>query len=108
MFKKAKQPTLLQQRVSAIGQKPPSVATVRKRDRVAKRQNTWQQCWLKGSMGFQISCILVDYSSSGARLRFHSHQSIPNQVTLFCPALGMKKKAKRVWVESGDMGLKFI
>jgi len=108
MFTKAKPPTLLQRRVKEIGQRLPSVVTVKKTARSAKRHGTWQQCWLKGSMGFQISCILIDYSTSGARLRFRSHQNIPKRVTLFCPALGIKQNARRVWVQNGDMGLEFI
>jgi len=79
-----------------------------KHPRTKLRAATWNQCTICTTEQYAFSAILLDYTETGARVRFRSHDILPAQVELKVAALGMSAKAEVVWQDKGDAGLRFI
>jgi hypothetical protein len=75
--------------------------------RTCPRIDSWLQCVISSDERFRISAIMIDHAEGGARIRFRSHESLPNKVTLIVPALGINRTCNVAWRERGDAGLQF-
>lgn len=92
----------------AAAQQNPSQSELRRNKRNLQRTETWQRCILVGDMGQRLDGILLDYSQSGGRVRFRTHQSLPQSFTLSVPTLGINHRVRTVWQSHGDAGLAFV
>lgn len=100
---------------SLIGRaiKPASTAPARAPKRPQEyrhtvRTNTWQQCVLSSDSGYRVAGIVLDHSHTGARVRFRSHEMLPECVTIIVAGLQIKAQARVVWQDKGDAGLMYI
>lgn len=78
----------------------------RKIPRSEERKEMWQKCALLVSAEYWIDAIILDRSTNGARVRYRSHEVLPDQVRVKCGALGMDQLMTLVWQNKGDAGLK--
>lgn len=80
----------------------------RSNTRRLSRLNSWAQCIISAPGGVNVAGIVVDHSTSGARVRFRGHEVFPDQVTLIVPTLGLKRQVEVVWRDRGDAGLRYL
>ncbi len=72
------------------------------------RESSWQRSTLQFDNGYRIDAIILDYSEDGVKVRFLSHERLPDTVTLKSASLGINRKVRTVWQNRGDAGLVFI
>ncbi len=56
--------------------------------------------------GLELSCLIVDHSATGLRLRLERNLALPDQVQVIDIARGMAFDAQVVWRKGQEAGLK--
>lgn len=98
----------VQQVLRTAEEKGASLSQFRRNKRAHPRTETWQRCIIVSDEGQRIDGILLDYSQSGSRVRFRTHQSLPHSMTLNVPTIGINHRVRTVWQSHGDAGLAFV
>jgi len=57
--------------------------------------------------GEAISCTVMDFSDSGARIRFEGASEIPKTFVLWMPKKGMRYTAEVMRIEGDEIGVRF-
>lgn len=107
--KKSRVARILERAVGTGSSKLPFNPVIGKQDsRLQSREDTWHQCVMVADDGYRVSAVLVDRSATGARVRFRSHEALPQRVTLIVAALGIQKDMDVAWQDRGDAGLRLL
>lgn len=104
MFKK-KQNSIPAERLNLALTRSKSLRTVSPR---ADRTQTWAVCYIVDPQGDRVEGIMIDYSSSGARIRFRHRTAFSGRVRLQSPKLRLDRLAEIVRNEVYDIGVRFI
>ena len=56
--------------------------------------------------GLELSCLIVDHSATGLRLRLDRNLALPNRVQVIDIARGVALEAEVVWRKGQEAGLK--
>lgn len=72
------------------------------------RTSTWQRCTIAFGGEHEINAIIMNYSKTGARVRFRSHEVLLSEVRLKSSALGIDARMRVAWQHKGDAGLRRI
>ena len=76
-----------------------------------KRQHramVYREVTVSYNSGYRRSCVALDYSAAGIRVRFPSNEHLPPQVYLHARAVGLEGPARVVWQEGSEAGLALI
>lgn len=73
----------------------------------AERVSTYADCTVYYAGAYAVSGILVDYSASGARIRFRHRHALPDCVRIVCPRYNIDRDARVVRRLDFDVGLQF-
>lgn len=95
-------------RIARITAKLSSLSGVRSNAREKPRSSGYNVCEIKGAGLPPTSCLVADRSDSGLRLRLHSPISLPDEMTLTIPTLGISGVVKKRWVHDLEVGVQFI
>ncbi len=104
MFKK-RQNSIPADRVNLALRRARPLRTVSPR---ADRTQTWAVCYVIDPQGDRVEGIMIDYSSSGARIRFRHRTAFAERVRLQSPKLRLDRLAEIVRNEVYDIGVRFI
>lgn len=74
----------------------------------AERENCYKEIHVISSTGYHTRGIVIDQSDSGIRIRFQSHESLTDYVTLNCPELNIKGAGRVAWQDGVDMGIEIL
>ncbi len=72
------------------------------------RKNTWSVCTISNDGEGGREAVIVDVSRTGARVRFQGRGSLPSVVHIKSSRLGLNRKARVIWQDNCDVGLRFI
>lgn len=76
--------------------------------RKAKRQDAWAVCSVISREGHRVDGVMLNLSTSGARVRFRSRSSLPEVVRLSSSRYKVNRLAEVIWQDTYDAGLHFI
>ncbi len=74
----------------------------------AERLSSFADCKVYYAGAYAVSGILVDYSASGARIRFRHRHALPERVRIVCHQYNIDCDARVVRRLDFDVGLQFI
>lgn len=74
----------------------------------ADRAQTWAVCYVFDPYGDRVEGIIVDFSSSGARIRFRHRTTFAGRVRIQCPKLRLDHLAEIVRNDVYDLGVQFV
>lgn len=95
-------------RVARIAAKLSSASAAPSKARTTPRSRGFNVCEIKGAGLPPTSCIVADRSNSGLRLRLYSPISLPDQMTLTVPTLGVSGVVKKRWAHDLEVGVQFV
>lgn len=55
----------------------------------------------------EVSCVLDDFTTDGARVRLSAHETLPPIVILEIRLAGLRRRARVVWQKENEAGLEF-
>ena len=88
---------------------PPISHKQKSEDRSEPREKVYRFGRLRLATGAAISCVVLDLSRSGARVRFEdAAEGLPELVTLEFEASGVAKRARVAWERDKMAGLQFL
>ncbi|MEM6412005.1 MAG: PilZ domain-containing protein [Pseudomonadota bacterium] len=111
LFGKSKQKlstARMQQVLRSAEQQTEAHSQIKRNKRSYPRMEIWQRCVIINDEGHRLDGIILDYSQSGSRVRFRTHQSLPPEMILNVPTMGINHRVRTVWQSQGDAGLAFI
>ena len=73
----------------------------------ADRENSFMEVQVVTGHGYKRQGVAIDVSSTGARLRFHTSESMPSPIRLKIPKIKMDCEAEVVWHKGVDVGVRF-
>lgn len=73
----------------------------------AGRENAFMEVVVVTEYGYKRQGVAIDVSETGARLRFHTAESMPPRIRLKIPKLKMDCLADIVWHKGVDVGVRF-
>ena len=73
----------------------------------AERLNSFMEVYVITEFGYKRQGVALDVSDSGARLRFHTSESMPSRIRLKIPKLKVDCLADVVWHKGVDVGVRF-
>lgn len=86
---------------SAVDDVPPEL-------RQSEREGAYRVVSVTYPSGYIRKGIVVDLSSTGARVRFSERGELPDKITLRIEGLSGRREAETVWQETHDAGLRFL
>ncbi len=95
-------------RVARIAARLSSISHAHSKARTTPRSSGYHVCEIRGAGLPPTSCIVADRSNSGLRLRLHSPISLPDEITLLIPTLGISGVVKKRWVHDLEVGVQFV
>ena len=78
------------------------------RNERSQREGTWSACRLVWLPSGWADGIILDLSSTGARVRFRGRLTLPQQVRLVSAKLNLDRTAKLVRRDGYDIALHFV
>jgi len=73
----------------------------------AGRSNSFMEVIVVTGHGYKRQGVAIDVSKTGARLRFHTSESMTSPVQIKIPKLKMDCAADVVWHKGVDVGVRF-
>lgn len=73
----------------------------------AGRENSFMEVQVITGHGYKRQGVAIDVSNTGARLRFHTSESMQSPIRLKIPKLKMDCSADVVWHKGVDVGVRF-
>ncbi len=73
----------------------------------ADRQNAFLEAYVVTEFGYKRQGVALDVSETGARLRFHTSESMPPRIRLRIPKKKIDCLADVVWHKGIDVGVRF-
>ena len=73
-----------------------------------QRVNSYKEAHITTDGGYKVRGIVVDHSPSGLRIRFQSHETLPEIIQLRVPDLSIKGFDRIVWQDRTDFGVEMI
>jgi len=73
----------------------------------ADRANSFMEVIVVTGHGYKRQGVAIDVSTTGARLRFHTSESMTSPIRLKIPKLKMDCAADIVWHKGVDVGVRF-
>lgn len=73
----------------------------------AGRANSFMEVTVVTHHGYKRKGVAIDVSKTGARLRFHTAESMETPIQLKIPKLKMDCEAEIVWHKGVDVGVRF-
>ena len=73
-----------------------------------KRVNIVAEAYIKVRSTFVGKCLIKDLSLTGAKIAIPEFSWVPEQFTLQCPNSEFAFQARKIWSNSGEIGVKFI
>ena len=73
----------------------------------AARSNAFMEVYVITEYGYKRQGVALDVSDSGARLRFHTSESMPPRIRLKIPKMKVDCIADVVWHKGVDVGVRF-
>lgn len=73
----------------------------------AGRSNAFMEVTVVTEHGYKRQGVAVDVSDTGARLRFHTSESMPPRIRLKIPKIKLDCDADIVWHRGVDVGVRF-
>lgn len=73
----------------------------------AGRANSFMEVTVITHHGYKRKGVAIDVSKTGARLRFHTAESMESPIQLKIPKLKMDCAAEIVWHKGVDVGVRF-
>ena len=70
-----------------------------------QRAMVYREAYVVYDTGYRRKGIVLDYSSSGVRLRFPTNEKLPHEVVLHARAVGLEGSARVVWQHNSEAGL---
>lgn len=95
-------------RVERIAAKLSSASAALSKARTTPRSSGFNVCEIEGAGLPPTSCIVADRSNSGLRLRLYSPISLPDEMKLTIPTLGVSGVVKKRWAHDLDVGVQFV
>tara|TARA_Y100000052_G_scaffold22253_2_gene22925 strand:- start:27140 stop:27481 length:342 start_codon:yes stop_codon:yes gene_type:complete len=74
----------------------------------AERENCYKEIHVISSTGYHCRGIVIDQSDTGIRIRFQSHETLTDYVTLNCPDLKIKGAGRVAWQDGVDIGIEIL
>ena len=71
------------------------------------RQNSFLEVYVVTEFGYKRQGVAIDVSETGARLRFHTSESMPPRIRLKIPKMKLDCMADVVWHKGIDVGVRF-
>ena len=72
-----------------------------------ERQNSFMEVYVITEFGYKRQGVALDVSDTGARLRFHTSESMPTRIRLKIPKMKVDCEADVVWHKGIDVGVRF-
>ena len=73
----------------------------------AERSNSFMEVYVITEYGYKRQGVALDVSDTGARIRFHTSESMPPRIRLKIPKLKIDRSADVVWHKGIDVGVRF-
>lgn len=73
----------------------------------AERLNAFMEVYVITEFGYKRQGVALDVSDTGARLRFHTSESMPPRIRLKIPKMKIDCAADVVWHKGIDVGVRF-
>jgi len=70
-----------------------------------KRAMVYREAAIAYDSGYRRKGVVLDYSASGARIRFPTNELLPATVYLYARAVGLEGPARVVWRHGSEAGL---
>src|ERR1700679_3916486 len=75
--------------------------------RAASRESRRSPAWIIDESTLPVECTVIDFSVSGAKLKFPSGTCIKDGSILHIPAEGIKRRIEVVWQSADQAGVHF-
>ena len=72
-----------------------------------ERQNAFMEVYVITEFGYKRQGVALDVSDTGARIRFHTSESMPPRIRLKIPKMKIDCQADVVWHKGIDVGVRF-
>ena len=73
----------------------------------ASRSNAFMEVYVITEFGYKRQGVALDVSDTGARIRFHTSESMPQRIRLRIPKMKLDCPADVVWHKGIDVGVRF-
>ena len=75
--------------------------------RIAERKTSYKFATLKLRNNMRVDCVILNYSSTGAKVKLRSHFTLPPTTRIIIPEMGINRNADVVWQSGDEAGLHF-
>ena len=70
-----------------------------------ERAKVYREVAVAYESGYRRKGVVLDYTTSGVRIRFPTNESLPQTVYLYARAVGLEGPARVVWQHGSEAGL---
>lgn len=74
----------------------------------SQRAQVYREVTVSYDSGYRRAGVVLDYSSTGVRIRFPTKERLPPEVYLHARAVGLEGPARVIWQENSEAGLALI